>query len=1162
MAGRGPGSAGPSKAQQDQWNEKAMQLMKRHDMNGDGLLDPREMASAINELCGTHGFSARSITAALGLESKLDNSSYRWSPVEFCEMYRRAMLMADSGEAAGGGAGGARGLDRLMGQAVDTLRDLDAKSEASLKQCYNNYCRLTVPGAGKMMMEGDLKLSSAHWHQLCADVGLAQPIGPISPTDLANIFNTASQRTSGLTLKQFLTGLAMISPDLTTLCNHMVAQLGPQMKPRAGSDAPQPACFPLRNLDLKSAAAQSHWGAAQNVISAANAFMKGGGGGAGGLSNGGGGAGGGGGLTAALGIGSTNSSFTAALNGGGGGVFSVEIEETLSRTRFGSPVSSRPGGPPEQLAPIVGGPITAKLGGGGIKRSSLTSLGGGARGSSGNTSGAKSLDMPSSQMVLLDRLAAAEARITQLEQQQSFAKEMMAAAAQGGYGAGGRGAATASGGSSEGVSVPQVAALEAKIAALEAELARVAPGADAPRQVREVRDSLDLLTERLESLTKTLERATKRIDSAEATARAAEEQVRALQAPVTETNASLASLREATEQLKAGLTSKESELMQQLVTRISGTEGQLEALEGQLRKLVREGKLAAALPSKEALTAAMAAAAPDGAAAAGAPPAPSTPTTGGGGSVPVVPTPPPGPKPSPKSMGSNGGGAGGGNGGNGDYFVQALGVVQLDTEEDIRLQIKLLTEAIDNMKRRLSQIAGSTTLNPIDFPTRNELSEVKKVIMGDIADIDAKYIKVQKEVSTLSLKMPALEKKVESSALGSGTEVVNRLVSMGMARLVDVKETENYLVDRGAGTTKQFENLRRDMQDVQGDLQANMEKLVTQFNSINRQLMEAKREAAAPAVATIAAAVGAGGGGGSAASAATAATAASAAATAAQSASEARSAVDRERADRERETRELRERLARAESHLGGALGELQTVVGAELTSIKEVLTQLEAAMNQADGDAMRLIRELDVSLRSALGSLERASTDQNEMTGKVIMKMARQITEMQVKLREMATMVAAAASQAAPPSPALHSPLSSPSALQMQQLQQQQARESDAALPFAARLLAQQAGGSGGGTNSGDVMLNAPSSPSMAGRREYLAGAGPRTSMSGGGPGGGGRGSMPVGASEGGGGRNVAVSPARGMLAADPPPAPPSRVGGPRLSETGLAVRVSSNGR
>lgn len=38
-----------------------MQLLKRHDQNGDGLLDPREMASAMNELCGTHGFSARSL---------------------------------------------------------------------------------------------------------------------------------------------------------------------------------------------------------------------------------------------------------------------------------------------------------------------------------------------------------------------------------------------------------------------------------------------------------------------------------------------------------------------------------------------------------------------------------------------------------------------------------------------------------------------------------------------------------------------------------------------------------------------------------------------------------------------------------------------------------------------------------------------------------------------------------------------------------------------------------------------------------------------------------------------------------------------------------------------------------------------------------------------
>lgn len=54
---------------------------------------------------------------------------------------------------------------------------VDAKTEANLKQCYNNYCRLTVAGGGKMMMDGDLKISSAQWHQLCADVGLAQPVG-------------------------------------------------------------------------------------------------------------------------------------------------------------------------------------------------------------------------------------------------------------------------------------------------------------------------------------------------------------------------------------------------------------------------------------------------------------------------------------------------------------------------------------------------------------------------------------------------------------------------------------------------------------------------------------------------------------------------------------------------------------------------------------------------------------------------------------------------------------------------------------------------------------------------------------------------------------------------------------------------------------------------
>ncbi len=63
----------------------------------------------------------------------------------------------------------------------------------------------------------------------------------------------------------------------------------------------------------------------------------------------------------------------------------VEIEETLTRQRntggFASP-GPGPGGlrtpsQSEQLAPLVGGPLTAKLGGGGgLKRSSLTSLGG------------------------------------------------------------------------------------------------------------------------------------------------------------------------------------------------------------------------------------------------------------------------------------------------------------------------------------------------------------------------------------------------------------------------------------------------------------------------------------------------------------------------------------------------------------------------------------------------------------------------------------------------------------------------------------------------------------------------------------------------------------------------------------------------------------------
>lgn len=76
-------------------------------------------------------------------------------------------------------------------------------------------------------------------------------------------------------------------------------------------------------------------------------------------------------------------------------------------------------------------------------------------------------------MVLLDRLAAAEARITQLEQQQSFTREMMQAATAGGgaFGAaGGGGRPAADTGGMQAASAPQVMALEAKIVALEAEV--------------------------------------------------------------------------------------------------------------------------------------------------------------------------------------------------------------------------------------------------------------------------------------------------------------------------------------------------------------------------------------------------------------------------------------------------------------------------------------------------------------------------------------------------------------------------------------------------------------------------------------------------------------------------------------------------------------------
>ncbi len=219
----------------------------------------------------------------------------------------------------------------------------------------------------------------------------------------------------------------------------------------------------------------------------------------------------------------------------------VEIEETSRQQRggsgFASPAHMR--NSTEMLSPIVGGPITAKLGGGGIKRSSLTSLGGGnALGGGGggmrggSASGSKvrgallgvgaaarpnpdqaysvhvrlartvslllsvsfpvrncepplfphvarlqGLDMPSNQMVLLDRLAAAEARITQLEQQQSFTREMMQAATAGGAAFGAAGASArpaADTGGIQAASAPQVMALEAKIVALEVEVSGVA----------------------------------------------------------------------------------------------------------------------------------------------------------------------------------------------------------------------------------------------------------------------------------------------------------------------------------------------------------------------------------------------------------------------------------------------------------------------------------------------------------------------------------------------------------------------------------------------------------------------------------------------------------------------------------------------------------------
>ena len=55
-------------------------------------------------------------------------------------------------------------------------RAVDAKTEAQLKQCFSNYCRLAV-GASKLMMDGDLKVVKDQWMQLCCDIGVAAPVG-------------------------------------------------------------------------------------------------------------------------------------------------------------------------------------------------------------------------------------------------------------------------------------------------------------------------------------------------------------------------------------------------------------------------------------------------------------------------------------------------------------------------------------------------------------------------------------------------------------------------------------------------------------------------------------------------------------------------------------------------------------------------------------------------------------------------------------------------------------------------------------------------------------------------------------------------------------------------------------------------------------------------
>lgn len=1099
-------SGGPSKAQLDQWNDKAMQLFKRHDQNGDGLLDPREMASAVNELCGNHGFSTRSLSASLGLDQRMENSSYRWSPVEFQDLFRRAMLMADVGEAAGNGRNAV--TEKLVSAAVDIVRDLDAKTEAQLKQCFSNYCRLAV-GTSKLMMDGDLKIVKDQWMQLCCDVGVAAPIGPVAPSDLAAIYAAAAMRASGLTLKPFLTALAMISPDLTALCEHMVGQLGPQLRPRSGSDAPQPVSVGVRSLDLRGASMtqQSTWGVATGVLGAVQAFMR-----AGNMS----------------GHSSAAHSPHPSQGGAVGGMLSSApnsgcVANMAFPTSFDSNDSGRcsVGGSPasvrrqsNDLAPIIGGPITARLGGGiGGKRSSLSSMGGamGLPTRPASINGVRTDELGPSSGVLLDRLAAAEARITQLEQQQAFAREMMAA---GNGGSGATGGGGGGGGDTSGM--PHMAAMAAKIAALEAELARVAPGAELPRVDAELKSAMETLSGKLEGFSKQVEKLTKRVDTAEASVKDCGTRVREVQAPLTEVTAGLAAMRSTVDQLKGGPAKQGDELLGQLVARVSAAEGTLESLGGQMRKVRREvcASPAPPLEAKEA-----------------PPPEPGTPPSSAG--------------PPPAAVAAVGAAAGGSNGG--DYMIQTLGVVQLDSEDEMRLQIKFLVEAMDNLKRRMSQLSGSH-LNPVDYPTRAELSEVKKVLLDDIGDIDAKYIKLQRELQTVTLKIPLLEKKVDSSALGGGggTDVVNRLVGMGMARIADLKDTENYLTERQGGLGKQFDSLRRDMDDVQSNLEANLEKLVTQFNNISKQMMDARREGGASSMPMM-------GGGGTQTSAAAAATAASAAATAAQTASDAKSAVDRERMDRERETRELRDRLSRTESHLGGAVGELQQVMGVELSTIKEVLAQLEAAMTQGDAESMRTMRELDAALRGALGAFGHKSDEQSDMTGKVIMKMARQITEIQVKLKEQLACSPKEGNSYGGAPPQLQHPAPPPGLPPAQPLrgggsagQQRPTSQEDVYFPglqketFASKMLS---------------MTPSPprDSDNGAGPQPVSPRAGSRTSVPG---------SIRSGMSMSGasGGRNP--SPARGMLVADPPPAPGGRLPS-RMSDAGLVGpgRASTGG-